>query len=505
MVDVGPIYDDDSATATLQENAVEDTSVGQYQAGHSNTGETLEYSLGGADRFYFGIDTATGELETSSTPLDYEGLTDHEAEVEITARDSSGRTDTMTVTVTVTNECTSAGEPPCAPNVAAASATRLRVTWSGPTADSHDVQYRELGVGANWTEVSDTGASRSYTITGLSTGTTYEVQVRAVKGGITSDWSPSSTGRPQTTVPRPPSTPSVSAASSSSLAVSWLAPSGGPSPSSYDLQYRRDGTGNWSSPINTGSSRSYTITGLSPSTAYEVQVRARNSSGPGGWSSSGTGTTSTVTPRVITPTNTGGGSGGSGGFAPPAPPAPPRPISNFQAVGDLFRPLEANGTLGSVWRLVEGSQRWLYYDPKPELSQFSTLRTVNVGADPPTVLIVQVSRAQQFRGYRLHQGANFLPITAQPMPPTHGAGIRNVRDLLLPLITSGVLQRAWWLDNQGQEWKFFDPDPELAGFNTLSTIDLAANPPVVLAISVDRHTQFRGRVLFQGWNYVVMR
>ena len=68
-----------------------------------------------------------------------------------------------------------------------------------------------------------------------------------------------------------------------------------------------------------------------------------------------------------------------------------------------------------------------------------------------------------------------------------------------------MLQRVWWLDSRTQEWLFYDPDPAFAAFNTLTTIDLAANPPVVLAISVDRRTEFRGRTLFRGWNYVVMR
>ena len=39
----------------------------------------------------------------------------------------------------------------------------------------------------------------------------------------------------------------------------------------------------------------------------------------------------------------------------------------------------------------------------------------------------------------------------------------------------------------------------------LTTIDQAANPPVVLAVGVSRQTEFRGRTLYRGWNYVVMR
>ena len=44
-----------------------------------------------------------------------------------------------------------------------------------------------------------------------------------------------------------------------------------------------------------------------------------------------------------------------------------------------------------------------------------------------------------------------------------------------------------------------------APFNTLKTVNLAANPTIVLAISVDRRTEFRGRTLYRSWSYVVMR
>ena len=74
-----------------------------------------------------------------------------------------------------------------------------------------------------------------------------------------------------------------------------------------------------------------------------------------------------------------------------------------------------------------------------------------------------------------------------------------------PLVNSGALQRVWSLDARSQQWKFYDPDPSLAQFNTLTTVDLGANPPVVLAINVDRRTEFHGRTLYRGWNYVVMR
>ena len=98
-----------------------------------------------------------------------------------------------------------------------------------------------------------------------------------------------------------------------------------------------------------------------------------------------------------------------------------------------------------------------------------------------------------------------MPVTAASLAPQPGSGRQPVSQLFRPLATSGALQRVWWLASRTQEWLFYDPDPAFAQFNTLTTVDLTANPPVVLAISVSREVEFRGRTLYRGWNYVVMR
>ena len=179
-----PYFDADTATRSVQENTAADQNVGgRFTAGHPDN-VNLTYALRGSDASFFSIDTATGQLKTSASPLDYESLTNHEAEVEIIATAPHSQTAAIAVTITVTDECRTAGEPPCAPSVSSASASSLRVSWSAPSADTHDLRYREEGINAAWTGVSDTGPGRSYNITQLTTGTTYEVQVRTVNGGI---------------------------------------------------------------------------------------------------------------------------------------------------------------------------------------------------------------------------------------------------------------------------------------------------------------------------------
>ena len=92
--------------------------------------------------------------------------------------------------------------------------------------------------------------------------------------------------------PGAPDAPSVSAASSSSLTVTWMAPDdGGSAITDYDVQYRADGSGDWTDGSHHGTATTTTLTGLGSGTTYEVQVRAANDAGPGPWSDSGSGAT----------------------------------------------------------------------------------------------------------------------------------------------------------------------------------------------------------------------
>ena len=430
-----PYFEADNATRTLRENTPEDRNVdARFTARHPDNVD-LTYSFGGPDARFFTVDSTNGQLQTSATPLDYESLSDHRAMVQLTATDPNSQTANITVIITVTDECQSAGEPPCPPGrpgVSSATDTSLRVSWSIPGTPSgtsitgYELQYRESGGNDFWTPETATGTGRSHTIENLTKGTAYEVQVRA-SNDISGygEWSKSGTGTPGYVPPPPP-----------------------PDPEPEEP--------------------------------------------------------TTITTTTTTTTTVGGG-GGGGGFAPPTPPTPPRATSNFQPVGQLFEPLTRNATLGRVWRLIESSQRWLFYDPRPELAPFNTLRTVNLASDPPAVVAINVTRNQQFRGFSLYAGWNFVPVAAEPLSPQPGNRPQAVQQLVRPLINGGVLLRVWWLDSRTQEWKFFDPKPEFAAFNTLTAIDLAANPPTVLAVSVDRRTEFRGRTLYSGWNYVVMR
>ena len=93
--------------------------------------------------------------------------------------------------------------------------------------------------------------------------------------------------------PGTPLSPRVTAVSSTSLQVSWDAPDNiGPSITDYDYQYMSSTDSSWTEITNTTIlATSVTIQGLTPSTSYDVEVRAKNSEGTSDWSSPGIGST----------------------------------------------------------------------------------------------------------------------------------------------------------------------------------------------------------------------
>ena len=91
--------------------------------------------------------------------------------------------------------------------------------------------------------------------------------------------------------PDTPVAPTVTALSSTSIQVNWDAPANeGPPITDYDYRYRA--SGDWTEVTNTTiTGTTATITGLTASTYYDVEVRAKNAEGASDWSNPGIGTT----------------------------------------------------------------------------------------------------------------------------------------------------------------------------------------------------------------------
>ncbi len=251
----------------------------------------------------------TGETTTdTATTATITGLTNGTAyQVQVRAQNSQGEGEWSTSGKATPD--TTPGQP-AAPTLTVMNAS-LKVVWDPPpnqgTAISdYDVQYRACTKSADltcadsatatwgsWTDrtgETTTDTATSITITGLTNGTAYQVQVRAQNSVGEGEWSTSGQATPNVT-PSQPFRPNVEPSETggvASLTVTWTAPNdNGAVITDYDVQRatRTSGTwGSWTPHTHTGTATSTTIEGLTQGTVYRVRVRASNGEGDGNWS-----------------------------------------------------------------------------------------------------------------------------------------------------------------------------------------------------------------------------
>ena len=183
-------------TRRLTENTTGTNDLGNPVTATDRDGGTLVYRLAGTDAAHFAIDATDGQLQTrAGETYDYE----EQARYEVTVRveDGQGGSNSIEVTINLTDEL-EAPEDPAQPRVVPVSSTSLAVTWTepattGPDISDYDLQYRE-GDSGSFTSWSHTSAERTATITNLTPGTSYQVQVLARNAEGASDWSSSGAG-----------------------------------------------------------------------------------------------------------------------------------------------------------------------------------------------------------------------------------------------------------------------------------------------------------------------
>ena len=188
--------------------------------------------------------------------------------------------------------------------------TSLRVTWTiddaaGVTAyDVRHIASTATDKGdSNWTVTdnawtSTAGGALSYAISGLTNGTSYDVQVRPVRDTTDGSWSETAVGTPAAAAGAAPAITSVRA-EEQVLTVAWSAPASPPATvTGYGVRHIRSDAAdkatdaNWtvlSAATNSASVLTYTITGLTNDVGYDVQVRAVTANGNGAWSATATG------------------------------------------------------------------------------------------------------------------------------------------------------------------------------------------------------------------------
>ena len=228
---------------------------------------------------------------------------------------------------------------------------QIVVQWNEP-ADSgspirdYDVQYRPCtatdsdasvltcepdddATWGSWRSRSHSGTAQISTITGLTNGTAYQVQVRASNSNGAGPWSEAAKAKP-VSVPAKPSTPIVEPGHEK-LVVTWAAPSdNGEQITGYDLEHCTGTCANdsdWTDAGHTGTTTRDEITGLSNDTPYKVRVRAINNVGGAGLGVGPWSSIRTATPRAL----------------PDAPGAPSLTVGNREIDVEWVAP-GANGT-----------------------------------------------------------------------------------------------------------------------------------------------------------------
>ncbi len=220
-----------SDTASVDENSPITTNILTLNATDADAGDSVSYSLsGGADAGAFTI-ADTNKLRFTTVP-NHESPTDAAStspsnaarnnEYIVVVKATSGTDERMTTAKqTLTITVTDVREPPdkpTAPSISDATLTTLKVSWTAPanagkpTIDDYDVQYAKNVANPTWVSHMHVGASRSTTLTGLDTGTTYQVRVMAKNDEGNSTWSDTSTGT--TIVNRGPAFSSTAATAS---------------------------------------------------------------------------------------------------------------------------------------------------------------------------------------------------------------------------------------------------------------------------------------------------
>ena len=189
-----------SFTETVGDAAVATAgNVGAVVTATDGDGDTLTYTLEGADAAKFGIVSGSGQIQTKAGER-YDRETKASYSVTVKADDGMGGSDTVAVTITLA-DAVEKPLAPVAPTVAATSGvtTSLDVSWTAPgntgrpALTGYKLQYRQGSSGA-WTDHTHSGTGTTATIAGLTAATAYEVQVRALNADGDGAWSASGSG-----------------------------------------------------------------------------------------------------------------------------------------------------------------------------------------------------------------------------------------------------------------------------------------------------------------------
>nr|WP_286669000.1 T9SS type A sorting domain-containing protein [Fodinibius salicampi] len=231
--------------------------------------DSYEYRLDGGDPVNIGTTNPYGITNLSAgTAYD----------LQMRSVNSDGTSDWSATTTFNTNQENQPPKSPPAFDNINTTTTTAEVSYS-TVSDADSYAYR-----LNSGDPVNIGTSNPFEITGLTSNTSYTLQMRAVNSEGTSDWSTDTTFTTQESANPPSSPPNIDKvnATETTATVSY---SGTDNTDSYE--YRLDGN----EPVDIGTTNPFNIEGLRPGTSYDLQMRAVNSDGNSDWSSTTTFTT----------------------------------------------------------------------------------------------------------------------------------------------------------------------------------------------------------------------
>ncbi len=178
--------------------------------------------------------------------------------------------------------------PGQATGLTSSSVTSAGVTlaWSAPTSGGavsvYSIIYRITGT-TSWLLGGQNNSSLSFTIVGLQPASSYDFAINTTNNIGTGPISPTLTVSTLATaaLPGAPTGVTVSNITANSMTCSWTAPAIGGTGLVYGVQYRVVGQSAWISAATNLSTTTTSITNLTPSTSYNIQVTASANSGSG--------------------------------------------------------------------------------------------------------------------------------------------------------------------------------------------------------------------------------
>ena len=199
---------------------------------------------------------------------------------------------------------TTLGGVPIAPSgltAAAASSSEIDLSWTNNASNQTGFQIDQAtnsGFTQNLTTVTVGANVTTYAATGLSAGTTYYYQVRAINAiGSSADSSPAS-ATTLGNVPTAPSGLTATADSSSAIDLSWTNNASNQTGFQIDQATSSDFTQNLTTVTVGANVTTYAATGLSAGTTYYYRVRAVDAAGDSANSSPASATTQATVPAA---------------------------------------------------------------------------------------------------------------------------------------------------------------------------------------------------------------